>query len=80
MRKQNAINEVMLFTLVSVAELELRSIGNSVTLNVSNPDLYKANLKPEVKLPSIESDKAKTGLGVAHLNPGLSTSSTPRPT
>lgn len=65
MRKQNAINEVMLFTLVSVAELELRSIENSVTLNVSNPDLYKANVKPEVKLPSIESDKAKTGLGIA---------------
>ena len=65
MRKQNAINEVMLFTLVSVAELELRSIENSVTLNVSSPDLYKANLKPEVKLPSIESDKAKTGLGIA---------------
>lgn len=80
MGKQNAINEMMLFTLVSVAELELRSMQNSVTLNVSNPGLYKANLRPELKLPSIELDKAKTGLGIAHMNPGLSTSSTPRPT
>lgn len=79
MGKQNAINEMMLFMLVSVAELELRSMENSVTLNVSNPDLYKANLRPEVRLPSIEPDKAKTGLGIAHLNPRLSTSSTPRP-